>query len=123
MSTKRFLFSVRAFLWLMTLSMAAPCHAQETQRQKQEQSPQQNQYRDELQSTAQQQDQQDVRTFAGKITQKDSRFFLEEAVHRTPYLLADTWNVKRFVGKKVRVTGTLDQDRNILHVKSIGTVP
>jgi hypothetical protein len=123
MSTKRFLFSVLAFLWLMMLSMAAPCHAQETQRQKQEQSPQQNQYRDELQSTAQQQDQQDVRTFAGKITQKNSRFFLEEAVHRTPYLLADTWNVKRFVGKKVRVTGTLDQDGNILHVKSIGTVP
>src|SRR5260370_2431983 len=123
MNPNRFLVSLLAVLSFVVLSMAAPCHAQETQRQKQEQNPQQNQYRDELQSTAQQQDQQDVRTFAGKITQKNSRFFLEESVHRTPYLLADTWDVKRFVGKKVRVTGTLDQDRNILHVKSIGTVP
>jgi hypothetical protein len=123
MNPNRFLVSLLAFLSLTTLSMATACHAQETQRQKQEQNPQQNQYRDELQSTAQQQDQQNVRTFAGKISRKNSRFFLEEAVHRTPYLLADTWNVKRFLGKKVRVTGTLDQDRNILHVKSIDTVP
>jgi Ni/Co efflux regulator RcnB len=117
------LVSLLAVLSFVVLSMAAPCYAQETQRQKQEQNPQQNQYRDELQSTAQQQDQQNVRTFAGKISQKNSRFFLEEAIHRTPYLLADTWNVKRFLGKKVRVTGTLDQDHNILHVKSIDTVP
>jgi hypothetical protein len=123
MNTKFFLFSVLALLCLTVSSMAAPCHTQETQRQKQEQNPQRNQYRDELQTTAQQQDQQNVRTFAGKISQKNSRYFLEEAVHRTPYLLADTWNLKRFLGKKVRVTGTLDQDRNILHVKSIDTVP
>lgn len=117
------LVSLLAVLSFVVLSMAAPCHAQETQRHKQEQNPQQNQYRDESQSTVQQQDQQNVRTFAGKISQKNSRFFLEEEIHRTPYLLADTWNVKRFLGKKVRVTGTLDQDHNILHVKSIDTVP
>jgi hypothetical protein len=37
--------------------------------------------------------------------------------------LADTWEVKRFVGKKVRVTGWLDQDQKTLHVKSMSLAP
>jgi hypothetical protein len=121
--------------WLVTLclsivpsflilgSPAAPCYAQETRRQKPEQNPQQNQYRDQSQDTAQQQQQQSVTTLAGKVSQKNNRYFLEDPVHRNSYLLADIWEVKRFLGKKVRVTGILDQDRNIFHVKSITPVP
>lgn len=97
--------------------------AQETRRQAQEQNSQQSQYRDQAQNTSQPQTQPDVRSFRGKISQKENSFFLEELVHRTPYRLADTWDVKRFVGKKVRVTGWLDQDQKTLHVKSMSLAP
>lgn len=97
--------------------------AQETRRQAQEQNSQQSQYRDQAQNTSEQQTQRDVRSFRGKISQKENSFFLEELVHRTPYRLADTWDVKRFVGKKVRVTGWLDQDQKTLHVKSMSLAP
>jgi hypothetical protein len=97
--------------------------AQETRRQAQEQNSQQSQYRDQAQNSSEGQAQQNVRSFRGKISQKENSFFLEELVHRTPYRLADTWEVKRFVGKKVRVTGWLDQDQKTLHVKSMSLAP
>ena len=97
--------------------------AQETRRQAQEQNSQRSQYRDEAQNTAQDQAQQNVRSYRGKISQKENTFYLEEHLHRTPYRLADTWEVKRFVGKIVRVTGWLDQDQKTLHVKSMSLAP
>ncbi len=97
--------------------------AQETRRQNQQQNSQRSQYRDEAQNSAQEQRQEDIRSFRGKISQKENSFFLEELVHRTQYRLADTWEVKRLVGKKVRVTGWLDQDQKTLHVKSMSVAP
>jgi type III secretory pathway component EscR len=97
--------------------------AQETRRQPQEQNSQQSQYRDQAQNSSESQAQQNVRSFRGKVSQKENSFFLEELVHRTPYRLADTWEIKRFVGKKVRVTGWLDQDQKTLHVKSMSLAP
>lgn len=97
--------------------------AQETRRQAQEQNSQQSQYRDQAQNTSEGQAQQNVRSFRGKVSQKENSFFLEELVHRTPYRLADTWEVKRFVGKTVRVTGWVDQDQKTLHVKSMSLAP
>jgi Protein of unknown function (DUF5818) len=97
--------------------------AQETRRQAQEQNSQQSQYRDQAQNSSEGQAQQNVRSFRGKVSQKENSFFLEELVHRTPYRLADTWELKRFVGKKVRVTGWLDKDQKTLHVKSMSMAP
>jgi hypothetical protein len=97
--------------------------AQETRRQPQEQNSQQSQYRDQAQNSSESQAQQNIRSFRGKVSQKENSFFLEELVHRTPYRLADTWEIKRFVGKKVRVTGWLDQDQKTLHVKSMSLAP
>jgi outer membrane biogenesis lipoprotein LolB len=109
---------------LACLSALNPsCRAQEDRRQKQEQNPQQNQYRDQSQVSAQQADQQNVQTFAGKVSQKGNTFFLDDPLHKTPYRLADTWDAKRFLNKKVRVSGSLDTEHNILHVKSITRVP
>ena len=97
--------------------------AQETRRQNQQQNSQRSQYRDEAQNSAQEQQPENIRSFRGKISQKENGFFLEELVHRTQYRLADTWEVKRFAGKKVRVTGWLDQDQKTLHVKSMSVAP
>jgi hypothetical protein len=96
---------------------------QETRRQPQEQNSQQSQYRDQAQNSSEEQAQQNVRSFRGKVSQKENSFFMEELLHRTQYRLADTWEVKRFVGKIVRVTGWLDKDQKTLHVKSMTLAP
>ena len=96
---------------------------QESRRQNQQQSSQQPQFRDQAQNSSEGQEQQNLRSFRGKVSQKENDFFFEEQLHHTPYRLADIWNVKRFVGKTVRVTGWLDQDQKTLHVKSVSLAP
>ena len=100
-----------------------PAGGQETRRQNQAESSQQPQYRDQAQNSSEGQEQQNLRSFRGKVSQKENDFFFEELLHHTPYHLADTWNIKRFVGKTVRVTGWLDKDQKTLHVKSMSLVP
>ncbi len=112
------LFSTIALLLLVNSS-----RAQETQRQKQEQNTQQNQYRDEAQATQLDQSMGNSQSYSGKVSQKYGKFYLEVAHSRSSYLLEDIWQGKRFVNKKVRVTGLLDSDKNILHVVSISIAP
>ena len=96
-----------------------PAAGQNSQRQ----NSQQPQYRDQAQNSSEGQQQQNLQSFRGKVSQKENDFFFEEALHHTPYHLVDTWNIKRFVGKTVRVTGWLDQDQKTLHVKSMSLAP
>jgi hypothetical protein len=93
--------------------------AQETQRQKPEQQSQQNQYRDQAQSTQLDQYQRGTQSYTGKVSEKYGKFYLEEAHSRSSYLLVGIWQAKRFLNKKVRVTGWLDSDKNILHTVSL----
>ena len=123
MSTPTVAFAGAALYCSVVICAVDPGCAQETRRQAQEQNSQQSQYRDQAQNSSEGQAQQNVRSFRGKVSQKENSFFLEELLHRTPYRLADTWEVKRFVGKKVRVTGWLDQDQKTLHVKSMSLAP
>jgi hypothetical protein len=123
MNTRGVVFVGVALLCSVFIGVVDRGCAQETRRQPQEQNSQQSQYRDQAQNSSEAQSQQNVRSFRGKVSQKENSFFLEELVHRTPYRLADTWEIKRFVGKKVRVTGWLDQDQKTLHVKSMSLAP
>jgi hypothetical protein len=123
MNTPTVAFAGAALYCSVVIWAVDPGCAQETRRQAQEQNSQQSQYRDQAQNSSEGQAQQNVRAFRGKVSQKENSFFLEELLHRTPYRLADTWEVKRFVGKKVRVTGWLDQDQKTLHVKSMSLAP
>jgi hypothetical protein len=93
--------------------------AQETQRQKPEQQSQQNQYRDQAQSTQFDQYQRGTQSYTGKVSEKYGKFYLEEAHSRSSYLLEGIWQAKRFLNKKVRISGWLDTDKNILHTVSI----
>jgi hypothetical protein len=102
---------------------SGPLDPQESRRQNQQQSSQQPQYREQAQNSSEGQEQQNIRSFRGKVSQKENDFFFEEALRHTPYRLADTWNIKRFVGKTVRVTGWLDQDQKTLYVKSMSLAP
>jgi len=102
---------------------AANTHSQETQRQKQEQTGQQNQYHDQSQSLQETQQRQSIQAYRGQIAAKHGKYYLEEARTRASYTLEDTWEAKKFLNKKVRVTGWLDPDKNILHVVSLAAAP
>jgi Protein of unknown function (DUF5818) len=59
-------------------------------------------------------------TFSGKVTKgSDGKFVLEDASKSTSFTLDNQKLAKKFDGKNVVVTGTLDQTNNILHVKKI----
>ena len=110
-------------LTVASLFLANVSRAQESQRQKQEQNTQQNQYCDQAQTTQIDQAQRNSQSFLGKVSEKDGKFYLEVAHTRSSYVLDGFSQTKRFVNKKVRVTGSLDTDKNILHTVSISLAP
>jgi hypothetical protein len=97
--------------------------AQETRRQKQEQSPQRSQYREQAQGTQEDQHQKESQSYAGKISEKHGKLFLEQEFHRATFELQGTGQAKQFLGKRVRVTGVLDAEHNILRVIAITKTP
>jgi hemolysin activation/secretion protein len=97
--------------------------AQQTnQQQNQSQNQQRNQYRDELEDSQQDLQQKNVTTFRGKISQKYSIFYLEISTTHNSYKLDDSRKARLFLGKTVRVTGTLDEEKNTIRVKGISGV-
>ena len=102
------------------LAFATPASAQqESQQQNHQQNQRQNAQRDQIQDLRQDTLQKDVTTFRGKISQKYARFYLEVSVTHNTYELDDSRQAKPFLGKTVRVTGTLDEDKNLIRVKTI----
>jgi outer membrane biogenesis lipoprotein LolB len=123
MNSSRFVrmaLRLSAVAFLFAALFPAASRAQQKPRDQQE-SQQQNQQRDQYQTTQQQLDQKDLQSFRGKISQKFRKFFLEDPVSHNSYLLDDSYQAKRFLGRTVRVTGTLDEDKNIIHVQSIAS--
>jgi hemolysin activation/secretion protein len=97
--------------------------AQQTnQQQNQSRNQQQNPHRDEFEDSQQDLEQKDVTTFRGKISQKYSVFYLEISTTHNSYKLDDPRKARLYLGKTVRVAGTLDEEKNIIHVKEISGV-
>lgn len=118
----------RFVLWALVafcaLALSSRCVAQEERRQKQEQSPQQSQYHDQAQMTQRDQQQKGAtQSIPGKVSEKHGKYYLEEEFRKTSYELQGTWELKQYLGKKVRVTGTIDAEHNILHVIAITKTP
>jgi hypothetical protein len=108
---------------LILLDVTANCDAQQTRQQPQQQSTQRDQYHDQAQTALRDQQQKETESFPGKISEKHGKYYLEKAYSRASYELMDTWDAKRFVNKKVRITGWLDSENNILHVAAITKTP
>jgi hypothetical protein len=104
-------------------ALSSPSTAQQTGQQPQQQSSQRDQYRDQAQTTIEDQQQKNTESFPGMISEKYGKFYLQKAHSRLSYELVQTWDAKRFVGKKVRVAGWLDSEHNILHVTTIASAP
>jgi len=104
--------------------LAGNVWAQQKQQEKQEQTNKpQSQYRDQSQPLQETQQRANVQAYRGQISTKHGKYYLEEAHTRSSYLLEDTWEAKKFLNKKVRVTGWLDSEKSILHVVSLTTAP
>ena len=62
---------------------------------------------------------QDVRTFSGKITRKSGKFIFREDHLNVVYQLDNQEAARKFLGKNVLLTGTMDSAAAILHVHKI----
>lgn len=60
-----------------------------------------------------------AKTFTGKITKANGKYVLQDATGGTPYQLDDQTNAKKYSGKSVLVTGTLDASTNTIRVQKI----
>jgi hypothetical protein len=61
----------------------------------------------------------DVRTLSGKITRKSGKFIFREEHLNVMYALDDQQAAKKFFGKNVLLTGTVDAKTSVVHVHKI----
>jgi len=80
----------------------------------QEQQPSQSQA-DQMPSQPSQQ----AQAFTGKIVKTSDGMTLQDQATNTSYKLDDQKQAKKFAGKNVKITGTLDSATNTIHVTDI----
>jgi hypothetical protein len=68
---------------------------------------------------SQTQAQPEGKTFTGTILKSGESFVLSDSVTKSRYLLDDQDKVRRYEGKHVKVTGTVDVASNTIHVETI----
>jgi hypothetical protein len=68
---------------------------------------------------AQDYNQSDVRTFAGKISKSGGKYVLQDPASKVAFSLDDQKTAKKYDGKTVVVTGSLDTASNTIHVQKI----
>ena len=66
---------------------------------------------------------QQPQTFTGTLTQTASGVSLKDSTTNTSYKVDNEDQVKQYVGKDVRITGTLDPSTNTIHVTGIDMSP
>jgi hypothetical protein len=69
----------------------------------------------------QQSDRQDVRVYMGAIVQDGDSYVLKAGNQQ--YLLDSQKKARKYKGKDVKVTGTLDKAKNLIHVEKIEASP
>jgi len=74
------------------------------------------------QSQGEAQAQPQPKVFTGVIAKEGNRFVLRDATAKVEYGVDDENKVKDYVGKTVKVTGTLDAATNTIYVESIEIV-
>jgi len=62
---------------------------------------------------------QDAKAFTGTIVKDGKKLVLKDTASNMSYALDDQDKAKQFEGKQVKVTGTLDLNRNVIHVTNI----
>lgn len=110
MKAKRVTPFVSAFL-----AAALPLTAAALPRGQDSPPPRQSQTQDQ----APNKEQSEVKTFAGKINKSNGRYVLEDPSADSSYFLDDAKSAKKYEGKNVVVTGTLDAANHTIHIQKI----
>jgi hypothetical protein len=63
-----------------------------------------------------------TQVFTGTIVESGEKYLLDDPTNKVTYELDDPKKASAFVGKKVRVVGSLDATMKILHVESLQEV-
>ena len=61
----------------------------------------------------------EVNTFAGKITRSSGKWVLEESASKDRFVLDDQEAAKKYKGRVVVITGTIDLANKTIHVQKI----
>ena len=69
--------------------------------------------------SSQSQERPEAKTFTGTILRSGESFVLSDPATKSKYILDDQDKARRFEGKHVKVTGTIDAAKNLIHVASI----
>ncbi len=67
----------------------------------------------------QSQAQREAETFFGTILKNGENFVLSDSATKTRYILDAPQKARRYEGMTVRVTGTLDVAKSLIHVETI----
>jgi Protein of unknown function (DUF5818) len=62
----------------------------------------------------------DALTLSGRISHQHGKFVFRDGRHGMVYFLDDQQQAKRFSGRNVQITGTVDSKTNVVHVHKIG---
>jgi hypothetical protein len=60
-----------------------------------------------------------TKTFSGTVAKQGDIYILADKADKTNYQLVDSKKVDEFIGKNVKVTGTLDAENLTIHVQDI----
>ena len=63
--------------------------------------------------------QPEAKAFTGTIVKDGKNFMLKDTASDVSYKVDDDSKVKDYVGKQVKITGTLDSSSNVIHIDSI----
>jgi hypothetical protein len=63
--------------------------------------------------------QETMKTFSGTVAKQGDIYILNDNAGKTNYQLVDSKKVSEFIGKNVKVTGTLDAENLMIHVQTI----
>jgi Protein of unknown function (DUF5818) len=116
---KKYLIPTSILGLVLSVGSVGAMHAQNAAPQSAApQSDQQTQQDSSQESTKQ----QDAKAFTGMIVKDGSNLVLKDMTSNTAYKVDDEKKVKDYIGKIVKITGTLDQSRNVIQVESIEIV-
>jgi len=113
---KKYLVPTSILGLVISIGAVLPMHAQNSTPQSG--SPQTDQPMQQPESNKH----QDMKAFTGMIVKDGSKLVLKDISSNTAFKVDDEKKVKDYVGKMVKITGTLDPSRNVIQVESIEAV-
>src|SRR6267142_53565 len=116
---KKYLISTSILGLVLSVGSAGSMFAQSTASQTAAPQTDQPSQQDSSQESSKQ---QDTKAFTGMIVKDGGKLVLKDMSSNMAYKVDDEKKVKDYVGKMVKITGTLDASRNVIQIESIEIV-